>query len=112
MLGIQFTELFRDDLFFSLARQANDMAKKLYHGLEKLGYGFLAQPCTNMLFPILPNKLIDKLSTDYELYVWQKVDASTSAIRLVTSWATKEEAIQTFLASLEPAFTHNSLRHQ
>lgn len=100
LLGIQFLELFREDLFFDLAAHANKMAAKLTEGIKKKGYGFLTPSPSNQIFPILPNDVIDRLSKDFAFYVWSKVDENNSSIRLVTSWATKEEAVDAFLEML------------
>lgn len=101
LLGIQFLELFKDNLFFDLAHNANMMANKLTKGIQKLGYDFLATPETNLIFPIFPNKIIDNLSTDFDFYVTEKVDNSHSSVRLVTSWSTKDSNIDAFIAKLE-----------
>ena len=100
ILGTQFSELFKDDLFFELGKHANFMAKKLASGIRSLGYQFLTEPVSNQIFPILPNALIGKLSKKYGFYVWTKTDDKNSAIRLVTSWATKEEGIDKFISDL------------
>lgn len=101
ILGIQFEELFKDDLYFKLAEHANEMATILTEGIEKAGYEFLINSKTNQIFPILDNDLIKKLETKFEFYVWKKIDDSKSAIRLVTSWATKKEAVLKFIENLE-----------
>lgn len=101
ILGIQFLELFKDDLYFNLAKHANNMASKLAEGIKKLNYGFLTEPVSNQIFPVLPNKLIERLSKKYEFYVWSKVDNKNSSVRLVTSWATKEEVVNQFIEDLE-----------
>jgi len=101
LLGIQFYELFSNNLFFNLADQANSMAKLLSQGIKNLGYGFLAKPQTNLIFPIFPNNIIYKLSEKYDFYVIEKIDESNSAVRLVTSWATKVETIKSFIKYLE-----------
>ncbi len=97
ILGIQFLELFRDGLYYELAGHANDMADMLSDGLKDLGYEFLYPPCTNQIFPILPDMLISRLESDYLFYVWKNLDHDRSAIRLVTSWATTEEMVKGFL---------------
>ncbi|MGB3976469.1 MAG: low specificity L-threonine aldolase [bacterium] len=96
-LGIQFLELFKDGLFFDLARHANAMAMKLAAAIEKQGCSFLTQSTTNQIFPILPNAVIDKLNENYGFYVWKKINAEVSAIRLVTSWATPEMMVDRFI---------------
>ena len=101
VLGIQFVELFKDDLFFSLAEHANVMADKLSQNIASLGYEFLTETNSNQLFPIFPNELIDKLSEKYSFHVWSEINNQRSAIRLVTSWATKEKMVDRFISDLE-----------
>ena len=103
LLGLQFLELFRDDLFFELARHANNMAKMLREGISSAGFGFLTHSPSNQIFPILPNRLISELQKKYSFYLWSKVDSEHSSIRLVTSWATREEAVRVFLADMDNA---------
>jgi threonine aldolase len=97
LLGAQFVALFSGDLYFELARHANAMAQMLAGGLKSLGYTFFAEPVTNMIFPILPNPLIQFLQDRYDFYVWCQTDEDHSAIRLVTSWATPAERVEAFL---------------
>ena len=97
LLGIQFHELFRDGLFFDLAKHANAMASLMRNAIHDAGHAFLTPSPTNQIFPILPNWLIDKLQERYAFYVWTRVNAGESAIRLVTSWATREEAVSAFV---------------
>jgi threonine aldolase len=101
LLGIQFLELFKDDLFFDLARHANYMAELLKDGISGVGYSFLTNSPSNQIFPILPNSMIEKLQENYAFYIWDKVDENHSAIRLVTSWATEQEKILEFIEDLK-----------
>lgn len=101
VLGIQFLELFKDDLFFELGRYANSMASKLAKAIKEMNYEFLTEPISNQIFPILPNDLIEKLDKKYGFYIWKKIDDKNSAIRLVTSWATKEEFVDKFISDLK-----------
>ncbi|MDP4090794.1 MAG: low specificity L-threonine aldolase [Bacillota bacterium] len=101
LLGIQFLELFRDDLYFELADHANGMARLLKNGITEAGYSFLTNSPSNQIFPILPNTLIERLLEKYAFYVWQKIDEENSAVRLVTSWATREEMVLEFILDLK-----------
>lgn len=101
LLGIQFEELFQDDLYFELARHANKMASIMTDSFTELGYGFLTASSTNQIFPILPNELIRELEQNYSFYLWKKIDEDHSAIRLVTSWATAENDIRHFIDILK-----------
>jgi threonine aldolase len=96
VLGLQFKELFKDALFYDLGRKSNHYAAKLAKTIGENHYSFLTEPQTNQLFPIFPNGLIEKLSKKFEFYTWEKVNERNSAIRLVTSWATRDEAIDEF----------------
>lgn len=103
LLGIQFETLFSDGLFYEMASHANRMADILRTGLEECGYSFLADSRSNQLFPILPDTLIEKLSEDFSFIIQDRVDESSHAVRLVTSWATPEEAVHAFLDALRSA---------
>ena len=98
VLGVQFEELFRDDLFFELARGANGKAQRIAAALKRAGYGFLTDSPSNQIFPILPDDLIEKLQRKWSFYVWQRVNAARSAVRVVASWATTDEAVAAFIA--------------
>lgn len=103
LLGLQFHELFRDNLYFDLARHANTMADLLSAGISKAGFEFLTHSPSNQIFPILPNSLIAELQEKYLFHIWEKVESDHSAIRLVTSWATQEEAVEAFVGDLKNA---------
>ncbi len=94
LLGIQFLELLKDDLYFDLAKKANQHAMKLKAAFRAKGIQFLADTFTNQLFPILNNQQIEFLAKDFDFYVWKKIDENHSAIRLITSWATEDAAVE------------------
>ncbi len=101
LLGIQFLELFKENLFLQLAERANSLALRLSKGIEALGYSFLTESESNQIFPIFPNKVIEELYMGYAFYPWSKIDDNTTSVRLVTSWATSEEAVEAFIKDLE-----------
>lgn len=101
LIGIQFLALFNNNLYFSLAKHANDMAALLRRGIQEAGYTFFSESPSNQIFPILPNKLIEQLLNNYDFYVWKEIDNQHSAVRLVTSWAVKEETIQSFVEQVK-----------
>jgi len=101
VIGIQFLELLKDGLYFDLARHANRMAKQLRQGIAAQGYRFLSESSSNLSFPIFPNEIIGKLQAGYGLRAGARIDANMSAVRLVTSWATPEQAIDDFIADLK-----------
>ena len=96
LLGIQFEELFQNNLFYEMAAHANEMAAILKKTFEDCGFRFFSDSATNQQFPILPNTLIAKLRENYQFQDQQKIDETHTAVRFVTSWATKEEAVRQF----------------
>ena len=100
VMSAQFVGLFSGGLFFELARHANAMAQRLAGGLKTLGYSFLTDSATNMIFPILPNSLIRFLESHFVFYVWAPVDEGHSVVRLVTSWATPAGKVDEFIGAV------------
>ncbi len=103
VIGLQFLALFEDDLYFDLARHANKMADILREGVEKAGFSFMAQSTANMLFPILPMGVIDKLKEAYSFHVFPIGSDTHCGIRLVTSFATDEQDARAFVQALNNA---------
>ncbi|MEG2789238.1 MAG: aminotransferase class I/II-fold pyridoxal phosphate-dependent enzyme [Romboutsia sp.] len=104
LLGIQFMELFKNDLFFEIGKHENDMADILRDGISKLGYEFLVNSPSNQIFPILNNDVLEKLKENYGYSVWEKIDEEKTCIRLVTSFATREDACLEFVEDLAKIF--------
>ena len=101
LLGIQFQALLEDGLYFDLARHANQLALRLRDGIAALGYPFPVDSPSNQQFPVLPNATVQKLQElGYEFEIDHVVDADHTCIRLVTSWATPESAMESFLRDL------------
>ncbi|MCJ8153435.1 aminotransferase class V-fold PLP-dependent enzyme [Chryseobacterium sp. SSA4.19] len=101
VLGIQFLELMKNDLYFSLAKHANQQAMKMKKAMGEKGVHFLSDTYTNQIFPILNNDLIEKLSVSFDFYIWKKINADFSAIRLITSWNTGDEEVNRFIKMIE-----------
>ncbi|QBO57917.1 threonine aldolase family protein [Chryseobacterium salivictor] len=101
LLGIQFQELLKDDLYFDLAKHANEQAMKIKEAFKQIGCDFLCETFTNQIFPILNNNQIDQLSTDFDFYVWKKLDEEKAAVRLITSWATSDKIIKKFINEIK-----------
>jgi threonine aldolase len=97
LLGIQFLELMKNDLYFDLAKHANQQAMKMKNAMKERGVQFLSDTYTNQIFPVLSNEVIEKLSEKFEFYLWKKIDDRFSAIRLITSWNTGDDPVNDFI---------------
>ena len=100
LLGVQFDTLFTDDLYFRISQHAIDMAMKLKAGFAAKGYPFLLDSPTNQQFVILDNEQMERLGRQVVFSVWEPVDERHTAVRFATSWATKEENVDTLLAMI------------
>ena len=101
LLGVQFQALLKDGLYLEIARHANEMAFRLRDGITALGYPFPVPSPSNQQFPVLPNTVMKQLQDmGYEFEIDAPVDDTQTRIRLVTSWATPESAVEDFLKDL------------
>ncbi|MEG0506486.1 MAG: low specificity L-threonine aldolase [Longicatena sp.] len=101
LLGIQFLTLFEKNLYLSIASHANKMAQEMQSAMISEGTKFFVETTTNQIFPILPNTIIKKLEEKYAFQVWEKIDDTHTAMRFVTSWATREEDVHNFISDFK-----------
>lgn len=104
LLGVQYETFFEDGLYEQLGQWSTKLAQKLRDGMKELGVTFLAESPSNQQFPILPDAVLEALQNDFH---WEVTctypDQAMTCIRLVTSWATREEAVDAWLAALKKA---------
>ena len=100
LLGIQFETLFTDNLYLRAAKHAIDQAFRIRDDLRAKGYRFLCDSPTNQQFPILEDRQIEALSHRFGFEFWQRIDATHSAVRFCTSWATTDDAVDALLSAL------------
>lgn len=100
LLGLQFGTLFSDGMYIEISRNAIRMAGLLTEGLRSRGYEFLTPPQTNQIFVILDNSTLERLREHATFSIWQRLPESRTAVRFVTSWATREEDVRALIALL------------
>ncbi|MFV0466295.1 MAG: threonine aldolase family protein [Lachnospiraceae bacterium] len=101
LLGLQFLALFEDALYFQISAHAVVLADKLRNSMEEMGIRFAYDSPTNQLFPILKNTQIEKLGEHISFLSIEKIDNTHTCIRFCTSWATKEEDVDTLIQVLK-----------
>jgi len=101
-ISVQFITLLNDRLYDELADHAVSMALKLADGIRDSGYGFLYPVETNLLIPVFPDEIAERLHQLYDFYDWdQQEPGAMTAVRVVTSWATPESIVDAFIADLK-----------
>lgn len=101
LLGIQFSELMKDDLYWKLGAHANRMAMRLKEAFAEHGCSFLIDSVTNQQFPIFADAELDILREKYSFSYQERIDETHSAVRFCTSWATEEENVERLIADLK-----------
>lgn len=100
LLGIQFSTLFEEGLYFSAAKKAVEQALKLKKAFMDHGFSFFVDSPTNQQFPILPNELICRLREKFSFEDWECVDEDHTAVRFCTSWATLDSSVDALISNL------------
>ena len=90
LLGIQFDELFRDDLYIKIGVSAIRTANSIRQTLREKGYQLYFESPTNQIFCIVKNDMLEKMREMIEYSFWEKYDKDHTVIRLVTDWGTTE----------------------
>lgn len=101
LLGIQFVTLFSDGLYFRLAEHAVGMATEIKNLLKAKGVDLLFDSPTNQIFPVFTDEIYKKLSKKFSFAFWEKSGPQRTAVRICTSWATKESDISALKQELQ-----------
>jgi len=98
-IAAQFDRYLTDDLWKKNALQANRMATKLTAELKRFPQLKLTQDVkANGVFCIMPPELVPLMQKAYFFHIW---DPQTYEVRLMCSWDTTEEDIDTFIRLLK-----------
>lgn len=92
VIGIQFEEMFKDNLYFDLARRTNEMADSLKNVLAKHDLK-VEDSSTNQIFVSLEKEKAKKLIDEFKLELW-KEDSKEIIVRFVTSFMTTKKDIE------------------
>jgi threonine aldolase len=97
-ISAQYIAYFSNELWKRNATHSNSMAQVLAEGIRGLKKIRITQPVqSNGVFAIIPKTVAEKVSEKFFFYAWNE---HTSEYRLMTSWDTKEEDIDNFVALL------------
>lgn len=101
MLGLQFLGLFTGGLYFDICRRANEQAARIAEACRRAGFPFYVESVTNQQFPILPDEVLERLSGRYQFSDWERMDETHRAVRICTSWATRDEHVDALCADMQ-----------
>ena len=100
LIGLQFDALFTDNLYLKIGAHAVRLAMKLKHAFIEKGYELFIDSPTNQQFICLPNEKMDELAKVVSFELWGPRGEAFSVIRMVTSWATREEDVDALIQLL------------
>ncbi|SHI91028.1 threonine aldolase family protein [Pseudobutyrivibrio xylanivorans] len=93
LLGVQFGALFTDDLYMEMGRHAISQATIIREDLRQKGYQLFMENPTNQIFVVMENEALKTFGEKVAYGFWEKYDNSHTVIRIATSWATSDEAV-------------------
>lgn len=100
LLGVQFETLLEDGLYFRLGENGVEQARKLSQAFQAKGYPMRYDSPTNQLFPVLPDRHLERLADRHVWSFWEKVDQDHTAVRFCTSWCTTDVQVKQLVADL------------
>jgi len=101
LLGLQFSTIFKDGIYFDIAEKADKLAMKIKDAFLSKGFKMHYDSFTNQQFPILDDKSIEKLSEKYIFTYWGRYDKEHSIVRFCTSWATDENNVDALIEDIK-----------
>lgn len=100
LLGIQYEVLFTNDLYFAIARHANEQATKVREQAKRLGIKLFGNSPTNQIFLVVEDSKLAAFSEKVGYEFWQRYSPTESVVRVCTSWATPDSAVDTLLEAM------------
>lgn len=100
LLGVQFDELFTNDLYFKITKKAVELANKVENAFKEKGYKIFIESPTNQKFIILDDEKLKELEKSVTFGFWEKLDDTHTVIRFATSWATTESDVDRLIELL------------
>ena len=97
LIGIQFYELFKDELYFEIGKKTVDLAIYTKEALLKKGVKFHIESFTNQQFIVVTKEKYEEINKKFELSYWGENNGEI-IYRFCTSWATNKETMDQFIS--------------
>ena len=107
LLGEQFLALLDGEdgsgssLYFTMAKKADEQALRIRAAFEEKCCALLHDSQTNQQFFVLPDAWYEKLAEGYAMTHMGNPDKHHTAVRICTSWATKDEAVEQLIGDVK-----------
>lgn len=101
LLGVQFGEAFRNNLYVESCRRGTMLALKIRQALLDCDFKFVTDSPTNQQFVILTPQQYEKLSEEFVLSLIEYLPDGNYSVRICTSWATKAEEVDKLIAMIK-----------
>lgn len=101
ILGIQFDELFKDDIYLRIGDSAVAYAKMIQNSLKENGYEIYFDSPTNQVFFVIENDKLEEFGKEVEYAYGEIYDDNHTVIRVATSWATRKEDVEELIKIIE-----------
>ena len=98
--GLQFDALFTDGLYHRIGAGAIEKADRIRAALVAHGYSLGMPSPTNQIFFIIDNAKRQQLEERVAMSFMERVDERQVMMRFCTSWATKDEDVDTLISIL------------
>ena len=100
LLGLQFATLFENDLYFDLARKANEQAAKISKALIDKGLRLASESNTNQVFVLLSEEQNEALADKFALED-EGMCGPLRKVRVCTSWSTTDEEVSAIVKAIK-----------
>ncbi len=98
-LGIQFKELFKDDLIFKLAKKADEQSDRIREKLREKNYILTSNSTTNTTFVDMEIERYERLKEKFNFCVNYRNEKYVN-VRICTSWSTQDSMVDELIKNL------------
>ncbi|MFI3237144.1 MAG: aminotransferase class I/II-fold pyridoxal phosphate-dependent enzyme [Lachnospiraceae bacterium] len=100
MLGLQFLGLFTDDLYYKVGGHGILLADRLRKAIVEKGLTLYMPNTTNQVFVIVSQEQLQRIQEQFSVSRFANLSEDEIVIRICTSWATKETAIDALIETI------------
>lgn len=101
LLGLQFSELFKDGAYFEITKRATTQAQRIRKAFNDRGIRSYIDSCTNQQFVVVSTEQMNKIGKKHIYEYEGKADGDNHIIRFCTSWATRDEDVDVLIGDIE-----------